>query len=365
MGLNTKELPKTMKRLVAHAPHDYRLEEAPVPQPGYGEVIVKVLACGVCASDIKAFKGAGMYWGDEFNQAWLKAPVTPGHEFFGEVVALGEGAAEKHQVQPGDWVIAEQLIPCEKCRYCKRGEYWMCQVHNMFGFQKDVAEGGMAEYMRFPKNAIVHKIPPSFTVEQAAVIEPLACAIHAVQRAKIEFEDTVVIAGAGPLGLFMIQLAHLKTPKNLVVLDMKDERLELSRKFGANVVINPSKEDALERVLELTDGYGCDVYIETTGHPVGVTQGLQMIRKLGRFVEFSVFGQPTTADWSVIGDKKELDVLGSHISPYTYPIAISLLERGLVTVDDIVTHTYPLDDFASAFDTAAKGDGSIKVLLKP
>ncbi|WP_126426168.1 alcohol dehydrogenase catalytic domain-containing protein [Brevibacillus marinus] len=365
MGAITKELPSSMKAIVAYGPHDYRLEERPTPKPGWGEVIVKVLACGVCASDIKAFKGAGMYWGDEFNQAWMKAPVTPGHEFFGEVVALGEGAAEKHGVQLGDWVIAEQLIPCETCRYCKRGEYWMCQVHNMFGFQKEVAEGGMAEYMRFPQNAIVHKIPRTLTLEQAAIIEPLACAIHAVQRAKIELDDTVVIAGAGPLGLFMVQVAHLKTPKNLVVLDMKDERLELSRKYGADTLINPAKEDAVEKVLQLTDGYGCDVYIETTGHPSGVTQGLKMIRKLGRFVEFSVFGQPTTADWSVIGDKKELDVLGSHISPYTYPIAINLLERGLVKVDDIVTHSFSLDEYQKAFEVAAKGDSSIKVLLKP
>jgi threonine dehydrogenase-like Zn-dependent dehydrogenase len=358
-------IPETMKAVRAVAPHDYRLEQIEVPRPGHGEIIVKVLGCGVCASDVKAYKGAGMYWGDEFNTAWLKAPVTPGHEFFGEVVAIGEDGAEKHGVALGDWVVAEQIIPCETCRYCKRGQYWMCQEHNMFGFQKVVAEGAMAEYVKFPKNAIVHQLPKTFTIEQGSMIEPLACAIHAVQRAKIELDDTVVIAGAGPLGLFMVQIAKLKTPKKLVVLDMKPQRLELCRKYGADVLINPADVDAEKAVLELTGGYGCDVYIESTGHPNGVVQGLKMIRKLGRFVEFSVFGQPTTADWSVIGDKKELDILGSHISPYTYPIAIDLLQRGLVNVDDIVTHSFGLEEYEKAIDMAARGEEAVKVLLKP
>lgn len=356
---------KTMKAIVAHAPHDYRLENREVPEAGPGEVVVKVLACGICASDIKCFKGAGMYWGDEYNPQWVQAPVTPGHEFFGEVVALGEGAAEEHGLQIGDWAIAEQIIPCDKCRFCKAGQYWMCEVHHMFGFQKDIAEGGMAEYMKYPKNARVHRIPKSLSVEAASMIEPLACAIHTVQRGRIELEDTVVIAGAGPLGLFMVQVALLKTPKKLIVLDMNNKRLALAKAYGADVVINPGEEDALARVLELTDGYGCDVYIETSGHPSAVTQGLKMIRKLGRFVEFSVFGEPTTADWSVIGDRKELDVLGSHISPYTYPIAIDLLSRGLVDVKDIVTHQYRLDEFEEGFSVSAQGRDAIKVILKP
>ena len=114
----------------------------------------------------------------------------------------------------------------------------------------------------------------------------------------------------------------------------------------------------------MTGGYGCDVYIEATGNPVGVSQGLGMIRKLGRFVEFSVFGKEATVDWSIIGDRKELDVRGAHLSPYTYPVAIDLLERGLVTSKGIVTHSYKLSDWEAAFDCAHSVD-SIKVLLVP
>jgi len=141
-----------------------------------------------------------------------------------------------------------------------------------------------------------------------------------VNRGDLQLDDVVVIAGAGPLGLMMVQVARLKTPKKLVVIDLLEERLELARQYGADVTINPKQENALEVIKSLTGGYGCDVYIEATGAPVAVNQGLELIRKLGRFVEFSVFGADTTADWSVIGDRKELDVRGAHLGPYCYPI---------------------------------------------
>jgi L-iditol 2-dehydrogenase len=162
----------------------------------------------------------------------------------------------------------------------------------------------------------------------------------------------------------MTQVAHLKTPKKLVVIDLIDERLELAKQYGADVVINPTKDNALDVIKSLTDGYGCDVYIETTGAPIGVTQGLDLIRKLGRFVEFSVFGADATVDWSIIGDRKELDVRGAHLGPYCYPIAIDLLARGLVTSKGIVTHGFSLEEWDEAIKVANSTD-SIKVLLKP
>jgi threonine dehydrogenase-like Zn-dependent dehydrogenase len=328
-------------------------------------MVIKVVACGVCGSDIHAFHGAPSYWGNEKMAAWMKAPVTPGHEFFGEVVEIGEGAAEKHGVKVGDSVIAEQIIPCNQCKYCIEGDYHLCMVHNMYGFQKDVAEGGMAEYMRFSSASKIHKIPANVTIEEAATIEPLACSIHAVERGSIGLGDFVVVAGAGPIGLFIIQLVRLKTPKKLLVLDVNEKRLKTSLAQGADMTLNPTKEDVVKKVLEMTGGYGCDVYIEASGNPAGVVQGLNMVRKKGRFVEFSVFGQETSVDWSIIGEKKELDVLGAHISPNTYPIAIDLLSRKLVKVEGIVTHKYALKDFKDAFQQAEKLDESIKVLLLP
>jgi L-iditol 2-dehydrogenase len=351
-----------MEAIVCHGPKDYRFEQVSKPKAGAHELVIKISACGICASDCKCHSGAKMFWGGE--NPWVKAPVIPGHEFFGEVVELGEGAAAHFGVNKGDRVIAEQIVPCDKCRYCTSGKYWMCEVHNIFGFQREVADGGMAQYMRLPPTSRVHTIPHAMPLEDAAIIEPLSCAIHTVNRGDIQLDDVVVIAGAGPLGLMMTQVAHLKTPKKLVVIDLVDERLALARHYGADVTINPKTQDALAIVKELTGGYGCDVYIETTGVPMGVTQGLELVRKLGRFVEFSVFGSDTSADWSIIGDRKELDVRGAHLGPYCYPVAIDLLSRGLVTSKGIVTHDYSLAEWDQAIAMANSLE-SIKVLLKP
>jgi len=149
------------------------------------------------------------------------------------------------------------------------------------------------------------------------------------------------------------------------VLDTKQDRLDLAKKFGADIVMNPLEEDVVARIKEMTDGYGCDVYIEATGHPSSVRQGLHMIRKLGRFVEFSVFGDEVTCDWSIISDRKELDVLGSHLGPYCYPFTIAAIADGRLPVEGVVTHTLPLDQWKEGFDLMKKGDKSIKTVLIP
>lgn len=357
-----EKLPEKMKAVVVYAPGEYKFEEVNRPKAKAGEVVIKVGHCGICGSDLKVYSGAGMFWAGE--NPWLKAPVIPGHEFYGIVVELGEGAGERSNIKLGDRVTTDQIKPCGKCRFCKSGKYWMCEIHNMYGFQKDVAEGGMAEYMKFGPTSEIYKIPDCLTEQEAAIIEPMACAVHAVQRATIEYEDVVVMAGAGTLGLCMIQLIKLKTPKKLIVLDLDNERLATAKKLGADLCINPKEENAMKIVKDLTGGYGCDVYMEATGSPAGVKQGLEMVRKLGRFIQFSVFGQETTTDWSVIGDRKELDIRGSHLGPFTYPVVIDLFERKLITAEGIISAVYDLKDFEEAYKTA-KNPKNIKVLLKP
>jgi threonine dehydrogenase-like Zn-dependent dehydrogenase len=327
-------------------------------------VLVRVLATGICASDVKTFLGARV-WGSAEIQPYIEAPVTPGHEFVGEVVALGEGAAEKHGLRVGDWAISEQIVPCWQCRFCRRGQYWMCQQHDIYGFKKDRAEGSWAEYMRFPANAINHVVPKDLPPEQAALIEPMACAIHAVERGDIQLGDVVVVAGMGPIGLGMLQVARLKGPSLLVALDMKPHRLELACQLGADLAIDVSDGDAVQRILDLTDGYGCDVYIEATGAGPAVAQGLQMLRRLGTFVEFSVHAGPVAVDWSIIGDVKELNIHGAHLGPYSYPLAIDYLRNGVLNGAALVSHRLPLDKYLEAIEIAHRGDESIKVILEP
>jgi threonine dehydrogenase-like Zn-dependent dehydrogenase len=182
-----------------------------------------------------------------------------------------------------------------------------------------------------------------------------------VDRAQIGSEDVVVLSGAGTLGLGMVTYAHSRNPKQLIVLDIKEERLEKAKTFGADLVLNPLKTDVVAEVLRLTDGYGCDTYIEATGHPSSVTQGMAMIRKLGRFVEFSVFSAPATLDWSIIGDRKELDVLGSHLSPYCFPYVIENIASGKLKTDGVVSKTFPIEQWETAFDFATGRAGDFKV----
>ncbi|MGI6072321.1 MAG: alcohol dehydrogenase catalytic domain-containing protein [Lachnospiraceae bacterium] len=352
---------KTMKALVCYGQNDYKLEERyPVPECGPDDVIIKTEACGICAGDLKCMHGAERFWGNEKEPSWVKPPFIPGHEFFGRIVEVGANVKE---YKVGDRIIADQILPCGKCRFCKTGKYWMCQPHATFGFQKD-NNGGMAEYVRYPFRSVIHRIPEDMSIEKALLIEPYSCSKHCIDRAQITNEDFVVISGAGTLGLGMITYARMKNPAKLVVLDMMDERLEKAKDFGADIVINPSKCDVVKEIMDMTEGYGCDIYIEAAGHPSSVKQGLDMIRKMGRFVEFGVFGSDTTVDWSIIGDEKELDVLGSHLSPYCYDFVIERIASGDLKTDGVISSIYKLDDWVEAFDKATGKDGDLKVAFK-
>lgn len=356
---------KEMNAVIAYGPKDFKLTKAPVPVPGPGEALMKVGACGICGSDVHAYHGAASYWGDAKTPAWMKAPVIPGHEFSGTIVELDSVAKHKWGVKEGDRVVVEQIIPCQTCLYCREGNYHLCAVHNIYGFQGGVADGAWAEYCRLGANSLVHKVPDKVSMEDAAMVEPLGCAIHCFELTAVRLSDTVVVAGMGAIGGFVMQLAKLASPKKLIVIDMMENRLALAKKFGADVVLNPKKENVVQAVRDLTGGYGCDVYYEVSGHPSGVLQGLEMIRKRGRFVEFSVFGEATTVDWSVIGEKKAISILGGHLSPHTYPVALDLLSSGKVKTEGLITGKFPLTDFANALKKSEDTSTSIKNLLIP
>ena len=353
-----------MKAVVCHGPMDYKLEDITIPKAGPGEALVKVEAVGICASDLKCYHGAAKFWGDSSRPAWAETEVVPGHEFVGEIVELDDAAAKRWGVKKGDRVVAEQIVPCGECRYCLRGNYWMCAPHGMFGFKR-ATPGGMASYMVFPKEALVHKISKNVKPQHAAYAEPLSCALHAVERANIKFADVVVVAGCGPIGLGMIAGASAKFPATLIALDLDDRKLEVAKKCGATHTINIGKQDPVQIIRDMTEGYGAYIYLEGTGHPAAVLQGLKLLRKLGTFVCYSVFKEDVTVDWSIISDDKELDVLGAHLGPNCWPAAIKMIESGRLPLDEICTHQFPLADFQKGLDMVADGTKSIKVSLIP
>lgn len=354
----------TMQAVVCHGPRDYRLEEVAVPEPGPGEVLVRVEAVGICASDLKCFDGASKFWGDQTRPAWAETEVIPGHEFVGEVVELDDAASRRRGIRRGDRVVSEQIVPCWECRYCERGQYHMCRPHDIYGFRRRTP-GAMAEYMVYPAGAIVHTISHELNPAHAAFVEPLSCALHAVERADIRFGDVVVVAGAGPIGLGMVAGAAAKSPGCVVALDLAEHKLDLARACGADLALNITEVDVSAEIHRLTDGYGADVYLEGTGHPSAVEQGLSLLRKQGTFVEYSVFKDDVSTDWSVISDDKELDVRGAHLGPRCWPAAISMIESGRLPMGRICTHQLPVSQFREGLELVRDGSRSIKVSLIP
>lgn len=347
--------------VMAYAPGDYRLEQVDVPDISDDEMLIKVEGCGICAGDLKAYEGAPSFWGDHEQAAYIKAPMIPGHEFVGHVVKFGKNI---RGFNIGDRVISEQIVPCWECLYCNSGKYWMCEKHDVYGFQSNV-NGGMASYMKFPKGALIHAVPESLSLEQALLIEPYSCSFHAVERAQIKLGDVVVISGVGTIGLGMVTIAKQLGAKHLIALDLNDERLELAKSFGADIVLNPTKVNVVEEIKKLTQGYGCDIYIEVSGNTSSVKQGLDMIRKLGRFVEVSVFKEKTSVDWSIISDRKELDILGSHLGPYCYERVIEGITSGKLSTEGVVSHKFALKDYLEGFELVKSGKDSLKVILIP
>ena len=353
-------IPKTMKALVAYSSDEYRLEtDYPAPVCGPDDVIIKTEACGVCAGDLKCEHGAAMFWGDDIQPSYVNPPFIPGHEFIGSAVEVGENVTG---INAGDRLAVDQIVPCGECRFCKTGKYWMCQPHRIFGFFKEL-NGGMAEYVRLPKGSIIHQVPKDMPTRAALLIEPYGCSKHCVDRASIGSEDIVVLAGAGTLGLGMVTYARTRNPKLLIVLDLIDSRLAKAKEFGADIVWNPNKMDVVKAIMEITGGYGCDTYIEATGNHESVPQGMRMIRKLGRFVEFSVFSAPAVLDWSIIGDRKELDLLGSHLSPYCFPFVIENIHNGKLKTNGVVSSMFSIDEWEKAFEHASGIHGDIKTAI--
>ncbi len=349
-----------MKAVVSYAPYDNRYEDFPKPKEEEGEIVLKVKGCGICAGDVKAYHGGIRIWGTSPENRYIEAPCIGGHEFYGEVVEIGAGV---ENVEIGDLLVSEQIIPCGECAYCKQGIYWMCTRSAVFGF-KQYANGGFAEYVKLSKNCINHKVSESFTPEQAVLIEPIACGMHAVERAQIQHSDVVVIAGLGAIGTSMVNIASLALPKMVIGIDVRENRLKMGKKYGADVVLNPMECNVAEEIKKLTGGLGCDVYIEASGSPRSVTQGLESLRNLGRYVQMGVFAEEVKADWNTIGDGKELTIIGSHLSGLTYDSVINGIASGAIKTEGLISHTFKLKDWEEAFKMTEAPD-AMKIMLEP
>ena len=330
---------------------DFYYQTVAKPEAGEGEIIIKIEAAGICAADRKIFSG---------DHPWeLPDPYFPGHEYVGTVMEFGAGASEATGLQLDDRITAEILVPCWECWFCRRGVYHHCD-------KPGVCVGAWAEYLRIPRGALVHRIPADLPVREAVLIEPLSCSIHAVNLARIELEDTVVVSGLGAIGMGALQVARLRTPRTLIGLDVNPHLLRRASQLGADFVFNPLELDVPAQIRDLTEGRGADIYIEASGAGASIQIGIECLRKAGRLVVFGVYAEKISVDFNQISEFKELEIRGGHLSPNAFPLAIKYLSEHMVNADVMVTDEFPLAEYESAIKAKDRLDPpSIKTILYP
>src|SRR5438105_3515182 len=241
-----------------------------VKVPGYGprDVLVKVKVASICGTDLHIYD-----W-DQWAAGRIKPPLVPGHEFCGHVVAVGD---EVTTVKEGDFVSAEMHVACGKCFQCRTGEAHICQFVKIIGVD---ADGAFAEFVRIPESNI-WKIDPAIPPEYASVLDPLGNAVHTVLSGEIAAK-TVAVVGCGPIGLFAIAVARAAGAAQVFALEINPHRALLAKKMKADVVIDPSKEDAKRILMEATDNIGVDVVLEMSGKTPGIRTGFNILRLGGR-----------------------------------------------------------------------------------
>jgi len=340
-----------MKAAVLYGVRDLRLEDVPKPEFSDNEVLIRVNACGICGTDIHIYRGE-----------WkTNTPIILGHEFSGVIADVGR---EVKGLNVGDPVVAEPNIPCGSCYFCRMSERnYFCENLEATGV---TVNGAFAEYVKVVASN-VYKLPKGYNLDEAALIEPLACCVRGIDQAKIKVGDTVAIIGAGPVGLILLQLALQSGASMVIQTDMEDSRLSLAKDLGADHTINVTKEDPVESIKELTGGYGVDVAIEAVGKPEAITQAMRATRRGGRLVIFGV--SPEDAVWKVRPFElydKELTIKTSYRSPYTFQRAVKIAVSGLVRLKPLISHVFKLDEIHGAFEVAEKRlEGAVKVLVKP
>jgi L-iditol 2-dehydrogenase len=325
---------------------DIRIEDMPRPEPGQKEMLVKVISCGICGSDI-------VEW-----YRLPRAPLVPGHELGGEVVETGNSVKK---YQPGDRVFAAPKVPCMNCYYCKKGHHPVCSKI------KDRLPGGFAEYVLVPESIVKHGtylLPGDITYDQSTFIEPLACVARAQKLAGLQENQTVMVMGCGVSGLLHVKLAKSKNCR-VIATDVNRKKLEFAKSIGADVVVDAKENFGDLQIGE--NGAKADVIFLCTSALSAVAQAWQCLGKGGVMVFFAVPGPdkdvvvPINDFWM-----KEIKILTSYYcAPADIAQALHLLEADIIKVDDMITHTLPLSKIVQGFQLVMDSQESIKVLIKP
>jgi 2-desacetyl-2-hydroxyethyl bacteriochlorophyllide A dehydrogenase len=302
----------------------------------------------VCGTDQHIFEGEHI----------VRFPVIPGHEMAGEVIAAG---AEVRHVKVGDRVALDPNITCGHCFWCQRGEVHLCENLEALGVTRN---GGFAEYCLSPaKQAVL--LPDNVSLESGALAEPLACCLHGADRLAVRPGETVAILGGGYIGMILLQLVKAAGAGTVIVSEPFAPRREAARALGADILVDPLKEDLTAIVRDATDGVGVDAAIESAGRKETAEAAVALARRGGRVLFFGVVSPSAVAGIKPYDIYyKELTVMGSFVNPFTHARAVQMLSEGKVQVECLISHRFPVDQFAAALETARSAD-AVKVIVEP
>jgi (R,R)-butanediol dehydrogenase/meso-butanediol dehydrogenase/diacetyl reductase len=341
-----------MKALRWYARRDLRYVDVPEPSPGPGQLKIKTTLAGICGSDLKEYAS-----GPNLIPP-VKAPITMGHEFSGTVAEVGKGVKG---FKVGDRVSGVGNSYCGECYCCKKGLFNICVNQGFIGI---VSDGCMAEYFILPEYSC-YILPDSVPDELGAVVEPMACALHAVRQARIRLGDTVTIVGDGAIGLFSLLAAKTAGAAEVYVIAKHKGRGELAKKLGATAVIYPTEGNTVKQLLDLTNGTGTDVAIECVGRPETPQLAVEITKRGGTIVIAGVFEQASMVDFRYIMFS-EKTMVGSSIYIDEGRMAIALLRQKRIDPTPLITSRVPLRDAVKlGFEQLLNDkENNIKVLLE-
>lgn len=330
-------------------PEKVILEEVEKPIPEKGEVLVQVATCGICGSDIHAYHG---------RHPFIKCPIVQGHEFSGVVTELG---ADVTGVRVGQRVTVIPHLACGKCYGCKLGKSNLCENLKFIGCQ---SEGAMAEYLAIPAEMIV-PLPDDIDFEEGALIEPLAVGVHAVNRSNLKKGNSLLIYGAGPIGLLTLQAAKAKGAGEIIIADLSDWRLQKAKELGAAYIVNPAKENLKEYIKNNFPSRGIDLIFECVGVASTVQETIEIARKGSQIIVVGVFGKEVPIKMGWVQDH-ELNLLGScSYVREDFLEAIEFIQQKKVDVKSLVTNRFPLHEIAQAYELIEQErDKILKVLIQ-
>lgn len=334
-----------MKAIVIDKPYEVEIRDVPMPTVGEGEALLRVLYVGICGADVASYTG---------NQPFTTYPRIPGHEFSAEIIEIPEN---DKGLKKGDVVTCNPYFNCGKCYSCERGHVNCCTDNRTMGVQRD---GAFCEYISMP----VERIYPGMglTAKELALIEPFSISRHAISRAVIHQTDSVLIVGAGPIGLFAL-LAAKQFAGKIAVADVLNNRLDLAMSYGADGVVNTATEDIAKFTEKFTDGRGFDVCIEACGRPETFLMCIDEAAYAANIILIGNGKRETTFLHSIIL-KKELNIFGSrNAMKQDFLDNIELAASGKVDLMKMVSGVYEMDKAAEAFDALAHNKGDLAKLL--